>query len=136
MRVTASAISLNVADIAASAEFARRHLGFTEDMKLDEVVSMSRPDTGFQLVLLPTGLSTFRPTSMRGHDADGVLVVLVVDGIDDEYARIRSEGVPITTPIETEPWGERYFQVTDPNGVVFELVEWVTEPPGAPGEGS
>ncbi len=32
-------------------------------------------------------------------------MVLVVDGIDDEYARIRSEGVEITTPIETEPWG-------------------------------
>ncbi|WP_333783362.1 VOC family protein [Nostoc sp. 'Peltigera membranacea cyanobiont' 210A] len=29
----------------------------------------------------------------------------------------------ITTEIETEPWGERFFQVTDPNGVVIQLVE-------------
>jgi uncharacterized glyoxalase superfamily protein PhnB len=54
-------------------------------------------------------------------------VVLVVDGIDDEYARIRSEGVEITTPIETEPWGERYFRVTDPNGIVIQLVQWVQD---------
>ncbi|WP_416212005.1 hypothetical protein [Nostoc sp. DedSLP04] len=28
----------------------------------------------------------------------------------------------ITTEIESEPWGERFFQVTDPNGVVIQLV--------------
>lgn len=31
----------------------------------------------------------------------------------------------ILTPIETEAWGERYFQVEDPNGVVIQLVQWV-----------
>jgi len=35
--------------------------------------------------------------------------------------------VSITT-IETESWGERFFQVTDPNGVVLQLVQWMTEP--------
>jgi uncharacterized glyoxalase superfamily protein PhnB len=34
----------------------------------------------------------------------------------------------MTTDIETEPWGERFFQVTDPNGVVIQLVEWVEVP--------
>jgi hypothetical protein len=38
----------------------------------------------------------------------------------------------ITTPIETEPWGERFFQVTDPNGVVIQLVQWMTEPDPQP----
>ena len=32
-------------------------------------------------------------------------------------------------PIETEPWGERYFQVSDPNGIVIQLVTWVGTPP-------
>jgi hypothetical protein len=30
---------------------------------------------------------------------------------------------PILTPIETEEWGERYFQVEDPNGVIVQLVQ-------------
>jgi uncharacterized glyoxalase superfamily protein PhnB len=67
---------------------------------------------------------------MRGHRADGLLIVFVVDDIDREYMRIQTEGVPITTAIETEPWGERFFQVTDPNGVVIQLVQWVTENTG------
>lgn len=35
-------------------------------------------------------------------------------------------GAPITMPLREEPWGERLFQLTDPNGVVVQLVEWVT----------
>ncbi len=124
MQVTATAISLNVADPTASADFAKRHLGFTEDMSGDGFVSLSREGVGFNLIYLRTGLETFKPRSASGA-ADGLLVVFVVEAIDDEYARIRREGVEITTPIETEPWGERYFQVTDLNGVVIQLVEWM-----------
>ena len=46
---------------------------------------------------------------------------------DAEYARLIAEDVEITTPIETEEWGERYFQITDPCGVVFQLVTWVDD---------
>lgn len=125
MRITASAISLNVEDPASSASFAKRRLGFTEDMADAGFVSLSRQDAGFNLIYLRTGLETFKPESMRGSNADGLLVVFVVDNIDEEYARLQQEGVRITTPIQTEPWGERFFQVTDPNGVVVQLVQWV-----------
>jgi len=128
MKITASAISLNVDDVAASADFAKRHFGFTEDMAADGFVSLSRPDAGFNLIFLRTGLASFKPENMRGRRADGLLVAFVVDDVDGEYARVQAEGVPITTPIETEPWGERYFQVTDPNGVVIQLVQWMAEP--------
>ena len=125
MHVTASAISLNVADVSASADFARTHFGFTEAMSADGFVSLERADVGFNLIFLRNGLETFKPQRLRGHSADGLLVVFVVDNIDAEYERIQREGVPITTPIETESWGERYFQVSDPNGVVYQLVQWV-----------
>lgn len=128
MKITASAISLNVDDVAGSAEFAKKHFGFKEDMAAEGFVSLSRDDAGFNLVFLQTGLKTFKPEHMRGRRADGLLVVFVVDDVDREYARIKGEGVPITTPIETEPWGERYFQVTDPSGVVIQVVQWMTAP--------
>jgi uncharacterized glyoxalase superfamily protein PhnB len=37
----------------------------------------------------------------------------------------------ISTPLQTEPWGERFFQVADPNGVVVQFVQWLTDPEGA-----
>ncbi len=126
MQITASAISLNVDDVTASATFIKQHFGFHEAMSADGFVSLSRPDAGFNLIFLRTGLESFKPIHMRGHRVDGLLMAFVVDDIDAEYARIQAEGVAITTAIETEPWGERFFQVTDPNGVVIQLVQWIT----------
>jgi catechol 2,3-dioxygenase-like lactoylglutathione lyase family enzyme len=128
MNITASAISLNVDNVVGSAAFAKQHLGFKEDMAAEGFVSLTREDAGFNLVFLRTGLQTFKPEHMRGRRADGLLVVFVVDDVDGEYARLQAEGVPITTPIETEPWGERFFQITDPSGVVIQLVQWMTGP--------
>lgn len=125
MNITASAISLNVADPQASAKFAIDHLGFTEQMSADGFVSIARPDAGFTLCYLRTGLDSFKPKSKAGSAGEGLLVAFVVDDIDAEYERLQREGVPIITPIETEPWGERYFQTTDPNGIILQLVQWI-----------
>jgi catechol 2,3-dioxygenase-like lactoylglutathione lyase family enzyme len=131
MQITASALSLNVDDPEASAAFATTHLGFERAMAADGFVSLSRPDAGFNLVYLRTGLPSFKPPALAGHRADGLLVAFVVDDVDAEYERLIAEGVEITTPIETEPWGERYFQMTDPNGVVLQLVQWLDAGPAA-----
>ena len=41
-----------------------------------------------------------------------------------KLARLRGEGVVITMPLTSEEWGERAFQVRDPNGVIVQLVDW------------
>jgi len=128
VQITASAISLNVDDPAASAEFAKRHFGFEEEMAADGFVSLAHPSAGFNLVYLRIGLATVKPAALAGQRADGLLVVFVVEDVDAEYERLIDEGVEVTTPIETEEWGERYFQVTDPCGVVFQLVTWKADP--------
>jgi catechol 2,3-dioxygenase-like lactoylglutathione lyase family enzyme len=126
--ISRTALSLNVADPLASAAFATRHLGFSEEMAADGFVSLARDDAGVNLIFLRVGLATFRPERLRDRSADGLLVVFVVGDVDAEHDRLVGEGVPITTPLETEPWGERYFQVADPNGVVYQFVTWVAAP--------
>ncbi|MCR1781747.1 VOC family protein [Nocardioides carbamazepini] len=124
MRITATAVSLNVPDVEASAAWVQRHLGFTEEMSADGFCSLAHPESGCHLIYLRTGLSTFKPASAAGR-ADGLLVVFTVEDIDADYERLRDQGVDVVTPIETEPWGERYFQMADPNGVIYQLVQWV-----------
>ena len=130
MRITASAISLNVDDERASANFVKEHFGFNEDMAADGFVSLSRTDAGFNLIFLRKDLTSLKPESLRNTVAGGILVVFVVEDIDGEYERLASEGVAFTTPIETEAWGERYFQVTAPSGVIIQVVQWVNQPQG------
>jgi predicted enzyme related to lactoylglutathione lyase len=125
MEITASAISLNVDDPSASADFAKRHFGFQDEMAADGFMSLAHPTSGFNLIFLRLGLPTFKPPKLAGRRADGLLVVFVVEDVDAEYARLLDEGIQMTTPIETEEWGERFFQVTDPSGVVFQLVTWI-----------
>jgi uncharacterized glyoxalase superfamily protein PhnB len=134
MRIMASAISLNVDDPAASAEFVKRHFGFQEEMAADGFASLAHPDAAFNLVYLRIGLPTFKPPALAGHRADGLLVVFVVQDVDAEHERLVNEGVEVTTPVETEEWGERFFQVTDPCGVVFQLVTWIRPESDAAGQ--
>ncbi|WP_243232788.1 VOC family protein [Microbacterium sp. CIAB417] len=125
MNITGSAISLNVSDVTASAAWVQTHLGFRIEMEADGFCSLSHAEVGFNLIYLRTGLSTFKPETMAGRAA-GLLVVFTVSDIDADYARLQQQGVQIVTPLETEPWGERYFQMADPNGVIYQLVQWMT----------
>jgi hypothetical protein len=72
MEITASAVSLNVSDPAASAEFVERRLGFQREMEADGFVSLSRDDAGFNLIFLRTGLRAHRGLGApAGHRSAG-----------------------------------------------------------------
>ena len=134
MHITATALSLNVPDVDASSDFLQRHFGFEVAMADDGFASLARPDSGVNVIYLRTGLPTFKPATHREAAGPGTLLVFVVDDIDAEWERLR-DLVPIATAIETEPWGERYFQVLDPNGIVIQLVQWVDATAGGSTDG-
>ena len=129
MKITATALSLTVANPDASARFLEQTFDFQREMGADGFVSLTRPDLAFNIIYLRAGLPTFKPRERATRTADGLLIVLVVDDIDAEYERLIAAGTTILTPIETEEWGERYFQVEDPNGVIIQPVQWVAAPP-------
>jgi uncharacterized glyoxalase superfamily protein PhnB len=53
-----------------------------------------------------------------------VILAFVVDDLEGELERLEAEAVAITMPLHREEWGERAFQVTDPNGILVQLVDW------------
>lgn len=124
MNIIQTALSLNVDDVAASASFATTHFGFEEAMSAEGFVSLQHPEAP-NIIFLKTGLVTFRPHEIAGSAGQGTLLVFVVEDIDAEFARIDAAGARVITPPETEPWGERYCQFADPNGLVWQLVQWV-----------
>ena len=77
------------------------------------------------MIFLATGLPTFKPAQIAGSAGQGLLLVFVVDDVDAEYGRLRDGGAQVVTPPETEPWGERFCQFADPNGLIWQLVQWV-----------
>lgn len=127
MEIVSTAISLNVPDVEASAQFASTYLGFREEMSADGFISLEHPSTAFNVIFLRTGLETFQPEAIAGPAGQGTLLVLVVKNLDAEFARISDAGARVVTPPETEPWGERFCQFADDNGLVWQLVQWVNQ---------
>jgi uncharacterized glyoxalase superfamily protein PhnB len=116
-------VSLNVEDVPASAAFLTDHFGFHEQMAADGFASLARDDAGMNVIFLRRGLPTL-PADQREVHAQGLILALTVDDLGGELARLQAEGVPITMPLTEEEWGERAFQVRDPNGVIVQLVDW------------
>jgi uncharacterized glyoxalase superfamily protein PhnB len=127
MQITSSALSFNVADVEASARFAT-HLGFEQTMAADGFVSLAHPDTDLTVIFLRVGLETFKPREIAGAAGQGTLIVFTVEDLEAEFARIAGAGATVVTPPETEPWGERYCQFSDENGLVWQLVQWLQVP--------
>ncbi|MEU6196988.1 VOC family protein [Streptomyces sp. NPDC047061] len=127
MKITSTAVCLTVDDVPASAAFLARHFGFEEAVAADGFASLVREDT-VQVVFLRSGTEVL-PEGVRDRRAAGVIAAFTVADLDAEYERLLGEGAPVTMPLREEPWGERLFQVTDPNGVILQLVAWA-----APGD--
>ncbi|MFI6301374.1 VOC family protein [Amycolatopsis thailandensis] len=126
MNVLASTVSLTVDDVAASSRFFTEHFGFTEQMAAEGFVSLGHETAKVAIVLLQAGIEVL-PENLRQVRASGVIVAFTVENLEAEEKRLREEGVEITLPLREEPWGERLFMVTDPNGVPVELVEWLQQ---------
>ncbi len=123
MRITSSAVSLTVEDVPASSTFLTEHFGFREEMAADGFASLARDDVGMNVIFLRRGLATL-PQDQRHEHARGLILAFVVDDLEGELARLQAEGVTVTMPLTEEEWGERAFQVRDPNGVIVQLVDW------------
>jgi uncharacterized glyoxalase superfamily protein PhnB len=131
MQITASAVSLTVEDVLASSAFLAEHFGFRQEMAADGFASLTREDAGMDVAFLRRGLEVL-PGDQRDKHASGLILAFTVDDLEGELARLRGEGVVITTPLTVEEWGERFFQVADPNGVVIQLMDWAARPGNQP----
>ncbi|MFI8090926.1 VOC family protein [Streptomyces sp. NPDC086080] len=131
MQITVSTVSLTVDDVTASQQFFTTCLGYKEIAAADGFASLTRGGAAVDIVLLRRGTEVL-PAGQRDRHASGVVLAFTVAGIEEEERRLREQGADITLPLRQEPWGEWRLQVTDPNGVVVQLVEWAT-PAGADG---
>src|SRR5262249_21151154 len=123
VKITASAVSLNVDDVAAASRFLTTHFGFTEEMSAAGFCSQALEHAGMGVAVLRRGLD-MRPEEERRDHANGLILAFEGYDLEGELARLRAEGVTVTMPLRSEEWGERAFQVRDPNGVIIELLDW------------
>lgn len=107
-----SAVTLVVLDMAESVAFYQR-LGFE--------VSYGGPDAPFTTVRAGQSVINLRQGSTSaGNPWDRV--ILRVRGVDALHRELVDKGLAATEVGDAE-WGERYFELTDPQGVVISFAE-------------
>lgn len=55
----------------------------------------------------------------------GVMVALIVENAEDEFNRLKNEGIDIAMEMKEEPWGQKRFQIYAPDGVIVEIIEQI-----------
>ncbi|GLX17222.1 MULTISPECIES: VOC family protein [Streptomyces] len=130
MNVVTTKVSLTVEDVDASSRFFTTHLGFREVESAEGYVCLRRDDTSAEIALSERD-PELSPRAWRGQGLSDLALTLTVTDLTAEYARLRREGAVADGSIRQEPWGEQLLRLTDPNGVVVQLTEWVP-PAGAP----
>lgn len=94
-------------------------LGFEVAMDMGWIVTLSAPSN-------PTAqISLVRGEAPSGSPNAVTLTVEVAD-VDEVHAKALSGGHPIVYPLTTEAWGVRRFHVSDPNGVIINVMSHVT----------
>ncbi|MFD1932205.1 VOC family protein [Nonomuraea mangrovi] len=119
MNIITSTVVFTVDDPAGSRRFFTTHLGFREVLDTPDFTWLSRDDAAADILLRQRDLEL--PLQSEAQP----VVAFAVTDLAKEYERLHAAGAPITTPLRCDPWGERLMRLTDPNGIVVELTEWI-----------
>jgi catechol 2,3-dioxygenase-like lactoylglutathione lyase family enzyme len=107
-----SGVTLAVREMAESVAFYRK-LGFD--------VSYGGPDAPFTTMRAGQSVVNLRQAPPSGGGAWN-RVILRVRGVDALHRELVGKGLGPTAPRDAE-WGERYFEIPDPQGVVISCAE-------------
>jgi uncharacterized glyoxalase superfamily protein PhnB len=81
-------------------------------------------DMGFIVTLVSPTNPTAQVSLMRDDESSSILpqVSIEVGDVEDVHSRAVSRGFHIVYPLTNESWGVRRFFVTDPNGIVINVM--------------
>ncbi|MBL0739601.1 VOC family protein [Chryseolinea lacunae] len=110
--------------LEASKTFYTRVLNFGVTFENEFYLLLHTPGHTAEISFLLPDHASQQPLFQPAFAGAGVYLTIEVEQVDKEYARIKSLGVPIAIALRDEPWGDRHFAITDPNGVNIDIVTY------------
>ncbi len=113
MNILSASTTLVTPKLTETRAFYEQHFGARPsfDCGWYVVLRLSVATSGPELCLM-------EPQNGMSRFAGGVFLNLLVDDADKFHAKLKEEGVPVATPLEDHPWGDRGFGVLDPSGAM------------------
>lgn len=121
---------ITVTDMRASRDFYVKHFGMDVIFEADWVTMLGHAARGKIALGLMTPDHPTSPPGPEPFDGKGMIVTIQVRDAAATCAALKQAGVSIFYDLRDEPWGQRRFTLTDPSGVILDVVEQT-----APAEG-
>ncbi|MCH9647365.1 MAG: VOC family protein [Deltaproteobacteria bacterium] len=110
-----------------SREFYTTLFGFEVAMDMGWVITLSSPSNPTAQISLVRGDDSVS----QGSASQGVgpTISIEVADVDAVHSKALTDGYSVVYPLTDEPWGVRRFHVTDPNGVILNVLSHGSESP-------
>jgi len=96
--------------------------GFGLTFDSEWFILMHTPDQSSSIGFLVPNHPSQAAIFQSEFQGKGVFITVEVEDVDAEYERIKSLQIPIIVDLRDEPWGDRHFAITDPNGIGVDVV--------------
>ncbi|WP_442588410.1 VOC family protein [Pedobacter sp. AW31-3R] len=123
MKLNAGIITTKLAE---SKTFYTGILGFGVTFENEFYLLLHTPGHTAEISFLLPGHPSQQPLFHKAFKGEGMYLTLEVDDVDTLYREIKKKGIEIAIELRDEPWGDRHFAITDPNGVGIDLVKYQT----------
>ncbi|MGH6761973.1 MAG: VOC family protein [Phyllobacterium sp.] len=115
-------------DVAGTADFYMKHFRFDALFTSDWYIHLqSSEDEKVTLAILDCAHDTIPEHARR--PVAGLVLNFEVEDPDAVYAQAQQADLPIHIPLRDEPFGQRHFITSDPNGVLIDVIKPI--PPSA-----
>jgi catechol 2,3-dioxygenase-like lactoylglutathione lyase family enzyme len=100
-------------------------LGFEVGMDMGWIITLVSPQQGMlQLSLLDTAIPV--PEQSQFSLNTQFSLSIEVEDVDAAYVKALALGIPVVYPITDEPWGVRRFHITDPGGLLLNILSHIS----------
>ena len=110
--------------LAESKQFYAEVLGFGVTFENDFYLLMHTPGHQAELAFLLPNHESQQPLFHKPFNGQGMFLTIETEDVDALYKEIKAKGIPIKIELRDEPWGDRHFAITDPNGINIDLVKY------------
>ncbi|MFD2262219.1 VOC family protein [Lacibacterium aquatile] len=128
MKITSYYPVIMTDDVAGTAGFYEKHLGFQALFTADWYVHLQMVGNESVNLAILDGSHETIPEIGRGK-ASGLLLNFEVEDVDAVHDAMVAAGLPVLRSLRDEDFGQRHFITADPNGVLIDVIKPI--PPAA-----
>jgi catechol 2,3-dioxygenase-like lactoylglutathione lyase family enzyme len=110
--------------LTESKAFYTEKLGFEITFENEFYLLLHTPNRQAELSFLLPHHPTQQPFFHKPFNGQGMYLTIEVDNVDTIYNDLKIKDVEIKVDLREEPWGDKHFAISDPNGIGIDFVKY------------